>query len=270
MADAFYKGPKRVEALNTTGAFLVARPLPSSVRAVAINVGANTNEPGFRAPVRPDGRFEYVPIPESLPTSDPVPAYGDLELDCVPADLLDVPVHLDPEFPEYPRCERYTYGDEHGVKAGPLSELSAGDYLLFYATLSPAGVAEELPEWQASDWGAYLIGHFRVARVVTGETYCDIPPAQRAPFRNNAHVNRETFDARVLVLGDSHGSRLYDQAVPLSGRESGVTPNRVVTSLSNDSGKGPWWRRPLRFNGDAADELLQVVEEGAVERCFEG
>ncbi|MDY6819435.1 MAG: hypothetical protein SVG88_12300, partial [Halobacteriales archaeon] len=26
------------------------------VRAVAINVGANTNEPGFRGPIYPDGR----------------------------------------------------------------------------------------------------------------------------------------------------------------------------------------------------------------------
>jgi len=38
--------------------------------------------------------------------------------------------------PEYPCCGRYTYGDEHGVKAAPLAELSAGDYVFFYATLS--------------------------------------------------------------------------------------------------------------------------------------
>ncbi|MEF8856839.1 MAG: hypothetical protein V5A16_05395, partial [Haloplanus sp.] len=42
-------------------------------RAVAINVGANTTLPGFRGPVRPDGRFAYVPIPEREPTADPVP-----------------------------------------------------------------------------------------------------------------------------------------------------------------------------------------------------
>jgi hypothetical protein len=51
------------------------------MRSVAINVGANTNEPGFRGPIYDDGRFEYVPIPESEPI-DPeatVPTYGDLD-----------------------------------------------------------------------------------------------------------------------------------------------------------------------------------------------
>jgi hypothetical protein len=32
------------------------------MRGLAINVGANTNEPGFRGPVDADGRFAYVPI----------------------------------------------------------------------------------------------------------------------------------------------------------------------------------------------------------------
>lgn len=36
-------------------------------RAVAINVGANTNAPGVRGLIRSDGRFEYVPIPETEP-----------------------------------------------------------------------------------------------------------------------------------------------------------------------------------------------------------
>ena len=42
-------------------------------RAVALNVGANTNEPGFRGPIRADGRFTFVPIPESQPTVEPPP-----------------------------------------------------------------------------------------------------------------------------------------------------------------------------------------------------
>lgn len=236
------------------------------MRAVAINVGANTNEPGFRGPIYRDGSFEYVPIPESEPTREPVPTYGDLDLATpVPEDARDTPVHLDPEFPGYPTCERYTYGDEHGVKAGPLSDLDGGDYLFFYATLdAPANP----PEWQAPDWGAYLVGQFRVALVVTGDEYRALGPDERAPFANNAHVKRETFDARVLVLGDPDGSELYDRALPLSSRASGATPNRLVTELSNDSGKGPWWRRPLRFDEGATEELLAIREQRAVERCF--
>ncbi|MFC6837506.1 hypothetical protein [Halomarina ordinaria] len=235
-------------------------------RAVAINVAANTNQPGVRGPIHPDGRFEYVPIPEAKPTREPVPTYADLDLETdLPEDVRDAPVHFDPEFPEA-GGERYTYGDDHGVKARPIGALSAGDYLLFYATLSQVG---DPAPWQAPRWGAYLVGAFRLARdPVTGEAYRDLPADERAPFRNNAHVKRETFDARVLVLGDPGASRLFERGVPLSSREAGTEANRLVTDLSADSGRGPWWRRPLRFDADATDDLLAVVDDHAVERCF--
>jgi hypothetical protein len=225
------------------------------MRAVAVNVGANTNEPGFRGPVDPDGGFEFVPIPESEPADDP-PTYGDLGVE-IPPDLGDVPVHLDPEFAEYPRCERYTYGDPWPAKAGPLLELEAGDLALFYATLAPRG--EGHPDWVTPEWGAYVVGVFELARdPLSGEAYRELPPAERRPFRNNAHVRRREFDARVLLLG-SDDSRLLDVAVPLSD-ERGVDANPVVTDLSADSGRGPWWRRPLRFEGESARRLAGLLE----------
>ncbi|ESS04145.1 MAG: hypothetical protein A07HR67_01132, partial [uncultured archaeon A07HR67] len=119
-------------------------------RAVAVNVAANTNEPGFRGPVYPDGSFAYVPIPEPattlprerFPVDEPLPTYGDLDLPfAVPADLRETPVHLDPEFPGVHDREHATYGDPYAVKAGRIADLEAGDWLLFYATFSrrPAG-----------------------------------------------------------------------------------------------------------------------------------
>jgi len=237
------------------------------MRSIAINVGANTNEPGVRAPLFPDGSFEYVPIPESESTTEPVPTYADLDLTtAIPADRRDAPVHLDPEFADYPYCERYSYGDEHAVKAGPLSDLEAGDYLLFYATLS---TGPERPDWAPPDWGAFLIGQFRLARdAVTGEAYESLPPEERARFANNAHVKRDPFDARVLVAGDPEESMLYDRALPLSMRTAGSDANRLVTALSSDSGKGPWWRRPLRFDDVATEELLAIRAAGDHDRCF--
>lgn len=226
--------------------------------AVAINIGANTNEPGFRAPVDADGRFEYVPIPESEPTRTRVPTYGELapHLSCsIPERVHDRPVHLDPEFPEYPSCERYTYGDEHGVKAGPLSSLSAGDYLFFYATLS----VSEQASWLPPDWGAFLIGQFRLARDPVTDEYASLGTTEKDLFANNAHVKRETVDARVLVAGDPAESRLYERARPLSEPTGGTDPNWLVTDCSNDSGAGPWWRRPLCFEDDATETLLDVA-----------
>ncbi|SEN49843.1 hypothetical protein SAMN05216388_1003258 [Halorientalis persicus] len=235
------------------------------MRSVAINVAANTNEPGVRGPLFPDGRFEYVPIPESEPIRPDatVPTYADLDLTTdVPAP--DRPVHLDPEFAEYPGCERYTYGDPNGVKAGPILDLSAGDVLLFYATLSTDA---DRPDWAPPEWGAFLIGQFRLARdPLDGDAYRDLPAdaEARAGFANNAHVKRDPFDARVLVQGDPDASGLYDTAVPLSSPESGSEANAVVTALSADSGEGPWWRRPLRFDADATDRLLALDPGDAV------
>lgn len=51
------------------------------------------------------------------PLAERVPTYRDLDLATeIPEAALDSPVHLDPEFAEYPFCERYSYGDPHGVK----------------------------------------------------------------------------------------------------------------------------------------------------------
>jgi len=224
------------------------------MRSVAINVAANTNEPGFRGPVYADGSFEYIPIPESEPTAERVPTYGDLDLATDVSGVADRPIHFDPEFPEA-GGERYTYGDEHGVKAGPISELEAGDYLFFYATLSVRGD----PDWAPPEWGAFLIGHFELARdAVTGDEYRGLPSEERAVFDSNAHVKREPFDARVLVLGDAETSRLYDTVVPLSTPGGGTDAGELVTELSSDSGKGPWWRRPMRFDAAGTDRLLSL------------
>jgi hypothetical protein len=244
-----------------------ATPPDRDPRAVAINVAANTNQPGFRGPVFPDGSFEYLPIPESEPTREPVPTYADLDVETDVSSVAETPLHFDPEFPEA-GGERYTYGDEHGVKARPLSELRAGDWLFFYATLSQRG---EPSWWQSPRWGAYAIGAMCLARdAVTGAAYRAMDDAERAPFRTNAHVRREEFDARVLILGDEERSRLFGRAVPLSGPEAGTDANRLVVDLSSDSGKGPWWRRPMRFDPAETAELRRIVEERDLEACFEG
>jgi hypothetical protein len=254
-------------------------------RAIAINVGANTSLPGFRGPLWPDGSFEYVPIPEREPTDDPVPTYAELELAVdVPEDILERRVHLDPCFRGQYGCPEYTYGDEHGVKAGPLSSLSAGDWLLFYATLEPALEGEDppsldgsapsasvRPDWAAPEWGTYLIGAFRLGvDAVSGQEFAALPRSERERFASNAHRKRADPDAEVLVYGDPDHSRLFERAIPLSTRSAGGDANRVVTELSGDSGKGPWWRRPLRFGADATAELLSIVDEKRYDDCFLG
>ncbi|MFB6219364.1 MAG: hypothetical protein ABEH77_09380 [Halobacteriaceae archaeon] len=216
--------------------------------SVAINVGANTNEPGVRGPVYPDGSFEFVPIPETEPTAEPPPTYADLDLRIqLPDGVAETPVHLDPEFRGYPCCERYTYGDPWGVKARPLLSLSAGDYALFYATLSPRradgspGLADH-PDWVRPEWGAYLVGEFRLARdPVPGEAYRE----------GTLQAEVAAAFAAVLLLGDD-ASGLYERPLPLSGGTGAD-----ATEFSEDSGRGPWWRRPLRFDAAATRTLRE-------------
>jgi hypothetical protein len=239
------------------------------VRSVAINVGANTNEPGFRGPIRGDGRFEYVPIPESEPTREDadVPTYDDLDLSIDVTPVAETPVHLDPTFEGVHGCDRYTYGDPYGVKARPLLELEAGDYVFFYATLSTAGEAPA--DWIAPEWGAYVVGQFRLSRdPVSAAEYRDLPASDKAVFETNAHVRRASFDAEVLLHGDASGSALYETAVPLSSRGAGVDANRLVTDLSSDSGKGPWWRRPMKFDCEGTETLLDLHDTDDRERPF--
>ncbi|WP_418280872.1 hypothetical protein [Halorubrum sp. DTA98] len=260
-------------------------------RAVAVNVAANTNEPGFRGPVYPDGSFAYVPIPEStatlprerFPVDEPLPTYADLDLPFrVPADLRETPTHMDPEFPDVHGRDRASYGDPYGIKAGPIGELSPGDWLLFYATLTlrPAdwtgpgeatvgdgGADDRDGGWLrergvdvdddlAPDWGAYLFAGLRVARTVS-----EPDRAVAADLAStNAHLKRDPFDARVVVAGDREESGAFERVVPLSTPEAGADANRLVTSLSSDSGKGPWWRRPMRFDADATEILLDRIE----------
>ncbi len=238
------------------------------MRSVAINVGANTNEPGFRGPIFADGRFEYVPIPESESTRPDasVPTYADLDLDTDVGSVAETPVHLDPTFAGVHGSTSYTYGDPHGVKARPLLELGAGDYVFFYATLST--VEDDSAGWIAPEWGAYVIGQFRLASDPLDPTDGLTEP-QRNRFEWNAHLKRDPFDAMVLLEGDADGSALYDVAVPLSRPTAGVDANRLVTELSSDSGKGPWWRRPMRFDQDGTETLLEIRSGGDPERALE-
>ena len=275
----------------------------SDPRAVAVNVAANTNEPGFRGPVYPDGSFAYVPIPESaatlprgrFPVDEPLPTYGDLDLPfAIPGDLRGTPVHADPEFRGVHGRDRATYGDPYAVKAGRIAALDPGDWLLFYATLTlrprdwagpggerpgDAGADDRDGAWLrergvdvdddiAPDWGTYLFAGIRVERVLApedsggeaDETVGRAAAARTAP--TNAHLKRDPFDARVVVAGDSAASGPFDRVVPLSAPDAGSEANRIVTDLSSDSGKGPWWRRPMAFDEAATATLLDRFDGG--------
>jgi len=231
------------------------------MKSVALNVGANSNTPGGRGPIYPDGTFRYVPITEG---DDAVsePSYDDLDLGAIrPDDERDTVTHFDPEFPELRYGENYTYGDKYAVKTNRIAELEEGDILFFYATLDYVGDDSPEHDWINEDWGAHIIGHFTLEfDPIQKDEFDSIPEEIQEQLSTNAHFRREEFDAEYLVLGNSDESELYDTPVPLSG-ESGTEPNRFVTDHSHSPPGGPWYRRPLEFDAEATRAILQAQQD---------
>jgi hypothetical protein len=239
------------------------------MKSVAINVGANSNHPGGRGPIYPDGTFRYVPIPESDSTVEE-PTYRDLNLGSVrPEHAEDIVAHFDPVFPELGYAEDYSYGDKHSPKTNRIAELQEGDILFFYSTLNYVGEGNPERDWINEDWGAYIIGHFTLEYdPITKNEYHSLPDRIKEKFSSNPHVRREEFDAEYLVLGNPDDSRLYKTPVPLSD-DGGTDANQFVTKHSDDSGGGPWYRRPLKFDTEGTKVLLQAQQDYHDERITE-
>lgn len=236
----------------------------SRIYSVAINVGSQTNaEEHGRGPIYADGSFEFVPITERDDTVA-YPTYSDLEIEAsiVQAHLDDV-AHFDPEFPELPPGENYTYGDPGDFKRNSLSKLSQGDYVFFYGTLD---YSEDRPPeryWINEDWGGYIFGHFRLAvdPIVGYEAYESAPEDIKSALENNAHLRRETVDEDVVfIIGDPDRSTLYDTPVPLSLPATTLTTTEKANHLFEMDGvnkKSAWHRGPIEFDKDITELLLQ-------------
>ena len=231
------------------------------MKSVAINIGANSGHPGGRGPIFEDGTLRYVPIPEDDETVTE-PAYRDLGLDSIrPQSVKDTVVHFDPEFPELEYGQNYTYGDRHAPKTSRLAELEEGDILFFYATLDYAGNGAPEHDWINQDWGAYIIGHFTLEYdPISKDEYDTLPTEVKEQVKTNAHVRRDEFDAEYIILGNPDESRLYETPVPLSG-DTGIEANEFVTAHSEDSGGGPWYRRPLKFDWEGTRSVLEAQRE---------
>jgi hypothetical protein len=239
------------------------------MKSVALNIGANTSHPGGRGPIYEDGTFRYVPIPEDDETVEE-PTYGSLGLDSIRPEIeTDQVVHFDPEFPEVSHSEYYTYGDRHSPKTNRIAELEEGDILFFYATLDYVGEDSPEQDWINEDWGAYIIGHFTLEYdPISKEEYNSLPGNVKEKFDTNAHLRRGDFDAEYLVLGNPNESRLYKTPVPLSS-DSGAEANQFVIGYSEDSGGGPWYRRPLKFDTEGTRAVLQAQQDYHSERLTE-
>lgn len=97
------------------------------MQILLLRIGIDLGTGGALGPIFPDGSFEYIPIPESKPSSrsirysDIIARSGGCTLDqFVPPRYCGTAAHLDPEF------ETFTYGDPTKYKRGQLLRLRKG------------------------------------------------------------------------------------------------------------------------------------------------
>jgi hypothetical protein len=220
---------------------------------VFAGVGADDSNVNAHAPLYPDGRFEYVPIPEKTRETDEPESYGswgfryddrvaaDLtnRLDTYPEDggaetvrgdaVADWPLHHDPNF------EAMTYGEHRegfGQYVSRLRRLEAGDVVAFYTSLVE----------DASDRKhRYLVGYFtaETVTVVESDDAPDVKAEKLADHPENAHAKRA-----------SDGEPFYDdkRLVLIDGREPGGLferdPIRLSEYRERPDGRGGYYLDP--------------------------
>lgn len=250
------------------------------MKVVLLRVGIDTGSGGIHGPLLQDGKFEFIPIPESNPDfandgrtyGNTLGRYGKKLIEYFPYSVLrdkrrDESPHFDPEF------KSFTYGDPTSLKAR-LRFLEQGDILAFYAGLKP---------WGSDDGDAlYLVGYFtvqkagRVTQKARDKAYVFTPEEVRRDFAGNAHVlNRNRFqsdkDRLVLVKGDPDKSRLLSRAVKVSsdgkdkaGKRLKVLSKEMQGIFGNFNGKisiqrsSPRWITDPSLVQRAADFLQSL------------
>jgi hypothetical protein len=178
---------------------------------------------GWNAPVNADGRFVYVPIPEKRGTlfhSGLERRYGEilpaLQRFCAdhgcdlgrdlrfPQDLLQQPMHLDPDF------ECLTYGDEGGRRGAGMVDMTGGDLLVFYGGLRPIH--------RSNDKLIYaLVGMYVVQEVV--------PVAQVSSERwyENAHLRKsKRGETDIVVRAKPRASGRFNRCLPIGEWRDGA------------------------------------------------
>jgi hypothetical protein len=209
-------------------------------KALLLRVGIDRGTGGARSPIFPDGRFEYLPIPEdrrsrSGLTFATLPSrHGNTLAGFLPPRIAAQQPHLDPDF------EAFTYGDAALRKRRQLLRLRAGDLLVFYAGLEP---------WPRGDIPRlFLIGLLAVKEVyslsadrIAGDR------ALRRRFGKTAHFLLEPLDPELaLVVGDERQSRLLGRALPLGDGEDRLL--RDLASLGYEGSLrravGHWFEGP--------------------------
>jgi hypothetical protein len=194
------------------------------LKILFLRVGIDRGCGGTLSPRFADGRFEYVPIPES---SELLPGKGVRypELPARYGGTLDKysgstgHAHYDPEF------ETFTYGEPSEPKRSQLLRLASGDRLVFYSGFQGPDILKGT---------CFVIGYLTVNAVHRSPMNEPWPPVSLAHLHRNAHFRRKNPEATLVVVeGDPSNSRLLTTALQLSDGNQ-----KVLSSVENVIGFG--------------------------------
>ena len=218
-------------------------------KGLLLRVALDKGSGGALAPIFNDGSFEYIPIPEDIPTSisstysSTIGRSKEPLSNFVPKKYADAPIHFDPEF------DTFTYGDVRNKpgskKLGQLLDLEKGDLLVFYAGLQPHS---------SDDFSRiYIIGYFEIEKVeYFNNLSINSYPELRLKFGNNAHFFRKTPDKElVVVIGSRKASKLLDKALPLG-----------------DCGKSKIAIKKKSFHSYTLPDLHSIGYQGSLQRAI--
>lgn len=226
-----------------------------------VGVGTDSDHVQPELHLDEDGRFEYLPIPETETEATAI-TYGEWELEHHDGTAMDLiskiaphgddnwitdtntianhPVHHDPNF------EALTFGDRRGgggKGAQIVSNLESGDVLGFYT-----GIKQGPDD---SMFHRYLYGYMTVNEIhdlseLPKEEYCET----LQEFSENAHAKR--------LIGS--GTPKHDDVVIVDGREPAMKLT-YPTRMSERLEQSPWYKITDGF----ADEF--AVETGLKGIC---
>jgi len=254
---------------------------------VFAGVGADDSNVNAHAPLYPDGRFEYVPIPEKVPETDEPETFGSFGLrydDRTAADLtnrLDTypedgsaavvrgddvaswPLHHDPNF------AAPTYGEHRegfGQYVSRLSRLEPGDIVAFYTSL----VADDSERKHR-----YLVGYFTVDErtVIEPDDSASTKREKLARHPENAHAKRAAdgvpfYDDKSIVLLDGRepGGLFERDPILLSeyrerpdGRGGYYLDPAVSERFAITEGSEYMTRKPALVSEMAAGAFVEIV-----------
>lgn len=197
--------------------------MQEEMKALLVRIGVDQTYGGWNAPVDPEGRFVYVPIPEKLGTSFHAGLerrYGEIlpalerfcaEHDCelyadlrFPEELLHYPMHLDPDF------ECVTYGNRGNTRGGLIANMADGDLLVFYGGLRPVHRCEHKLIYA-------LIGMYVVQEVLP---IAGVPQERRY---ENAHTRRtKPGEGDLVVRAKPDVSGRFQRCIPIGEWRDGA------------------------------------------------